>query len=252
MGAMGAHPSPLHGLSLRSYRAAEAAHAHDHHQVVLPLAGGLHLAVGDHEDTVGADRAVIVAAGQTHRFRPAAGNNRFVVLDLRVGDDRAERLVRSRSATAPFFALDAGLGHLVGYLGERGSDRIDPALAHHATALLHDALERRFDATPLPRVVADAMALMERRLAEPLTVAELAAEAGLSPSRLHAAFRAATGQGPAACLADLRLDRAMALLGQGRMGIAEIALACGYAEQSALTRALRRRRGITPGQVRRR
>ncbi|MFV7869548.1 helix-turn-helix transcriptional regulator, partial [Enterococcus faecium] len=89
-------------------------------------------------------------------------------------------------------------------------------------------------------------------LDETLTVADLAAEAGLSPSRLHAAFRAATGQGPAACLADLRLDRAVDLLGQGRLGIAEIALARGYVEQSALTRALRRRRGITPGQLRRR
>ncbi|MGP2478230.1 helix-turn-helix domain-containing protein, partial [Listeria monocytogenes] len=70
----------------------------------------------------------------------------------------------------------------------------------------------------MPAVVADALAVMERRLAEPLTVADLAAEAGLSPSRLHAAFRAATGQGPAACLADLRLDRAVDLLGQGRLG----------------------------------
>ncbi len=249
---MGAHPSPLHDLSLRSYRAAEAAHAHDHHQVVLPLAGRLHLAVGDHEDTVGGDRAVVVAAGALHRFRPGDGANRFVVLDLSLGDDRAERLVRTRSATDPFFPVDAGLGHLLGYLGERGTDRIDPALAHHATALLRDALERRFGTPTLPRVVVDAMAVMEQRLGEPLTVAALAAETGLSVSRLHAAFRATTGQGPAACLADLRLDRAMALLGQGRLGIAEIALACGYAEQSALTRALRRRRGMTPGQVRRR
>ncbi len=249
---MGAHPSsPLHGLTLRSYRAAEAAHAHDHHQFVLPLAGRLHLAVGDHEDAVGGDRAVVVAAGLLHRFRPDDGANRFVVFDLDLGGDRAERLVRRTAATAPFFALDAGLRHLIGYLGERGTDRIEPALAHHATALLRDALERRFDAPPLPAPVNAAMALMERRLADPLTVADLAAAAGMSPSRLHAAFRAATGQGPAACLADLRLDRAMALLEERRLGIAEIALACGYAEQSALTRALRRRRGVTPGQVRR-
>ncbi len=248
---MVAHPSPSHGLALRSYRAAEAAHAHDHHQFVLPLAGRLHLAVGAHEDAVGDDRAVVVAAGQLHRFRPDDGANRFVVLDLDLGGDRAERLVRRSAASAPFFALDAGLRHLIGYLGERGGDRIEPALAHHAAALLRDALERRFDAPALPAPVGAAMALMERRLADPLTVADLAAAAGLSPSRLHAAFRAATGQGPAACLADLRLDRAMALLGERRLGIAEIALACGYAEQSALTRALRRRRGVTPGQVRR-
>jgi len=250
---MGAHPSPLHGLALRSYRAAEAVHAHDHHQFVLPLAGRLHLAVGAHEDAVGDGQAVVVAAGQLHRFRPDDGaNNRFVVLDLDLGDDRAERLVRRTAATAPFFALDAGLRHLIGYLGERGTDRIDAALAYHATALLRDALERRVDAPILPVPVMAAMALMERRLADPLTVADLAAAAKLSPSRLHAAFRAATGQGPAACLADLRLDRAMALLGEGRLGISEIALACGYAEQSALTRALRRRRGVTPGQMRRR
>lgn len=249
---MGAHPNSLHGLTLRSYRAAEAVHAHDHHQFVLPLAGRLHLAVGPHEDAVGDGQAVVVAAGQLHRFRPDDGANRFVVLDLDLGDDRAERLVRRTAATAPFFALDAGLRHLIGYLGERGTDRIDPALAHHATALLRDALDRRVGSPALPGPVVAAMELMEHRMADALTVADLAAAARLSPSRLHAAFRTATGQGPAACLADLRLDRAMALLGEGRLGIAEIALACGYAEQSALTRALRRRRGVTPGQVRRR
>jgi hypothetical protein len=70
-------------------------------------------------------------------------------------------------------------------------------------------------------------------------------------SHLHAEFRRQLGKSPARHLADVRLDAAIARLRGGVEPIAQIALACGYSEQSALSRALRRRLAITPAAIRR-
>jgi transcriptional regulator GlxA family with amidase domain len=128
-------------------------------------------------------------------------------------------------------------------------------LDHHAAALLAAAVRAR--TAPAPRqgpsavLVQAALAHMRAGLARPLRIAALAQALGCSPRTLQLAFRSETGRTPADHLAELRLDQATALLLQGRLPLAEVALACGYSEQSALTRAMRRRRGQTPGALRR-
>ena len=96
-----------------------------------------------------------------------------------------------------------------------------------------------------------ALAVMTSRYAERLTVAELAAAAGLASSQFHALFRRRTGKSPAEMLADLRLDSAGIMLRETALPIAEIALAVGFSDQSALTRCLKRRRATTPLALRR-
>jgi transcriptional regulator GlxA family with amidase domain len=123
---------------------------------------------------------------------------------------------------------------------------MDGLTAHHAAALLLRALERRcgepaVNADPINR----ALILMQERCAE------LAGSVGMAPSRFHELFRARTGTTPARRLTDLRLDRAAALLRSGDLPIAEVALAVGFSDQSALTRCLRQRRGTTPAALRR-
>jgi AraC-like DNA-binding protein len=75
--------------------------------------------------------------------------------------------------------------------------------------------------------------------------------AGLSVSRLHALFRTELDTSPHAWLRDVRLSRARAWLAETTRPIAEIALAAGFSDQSALTRALRDTTGMTPGAYRR-
>ena len=49
---------------------------------------------------------------------------------------------------------------------------------------------------------------------------------------------------------NVRLDHAERLLRASDLSIAEIAVATGFSDQSALTRSLRRRRGTTPARFR--
>lgn len=84
----------------------------------------------------------------------------------------------------------------------------------------------------------------------PLSVAELAAVCGLSPSHFIHGFTQTFGRPPHQYVLSLRLDFAETLLLKGDMKIEEVAHYSGFSSQSHLTSAMRRYRGRTPAQVR--
>jgi AraC-like DNA-binding protein len=84
-------------------------------------------------------------------------------------------------------------------------------------------------------------------LADDVGLDTLAAIAGLSPKHFARAFRQSTGMPPHRWLIERRIDRARALLRTPGLSLAEIALACGFADQSHFTAAFRKIAGATPG-----
>ena len=80
----------------------------------------------------------------------------------------------------------------------------------------------------------------------------MARRIGLSPSRLHALFRSEWGTSPQAWLAERRIRRVQTWLAASDAPIAELAQRAGYADQSALTRAMQRLTGLTPAAYRKR
>ncbi len=100
-----------------------------------------------------------------------------------------------------------------------------------------------------PRAVGLARAYLEAHVADNVTLGELARIAGLSPYRLARAFSACLGMPPHAYHLHLRVRRAQRLLRAGRP-VASVALDCGFADQSHLTRAFKRQIGLTPGRFR--
>ncbi len=93
-------------------------------------------------------------------------------------------------------------------------------------------------------------AFMNEHAHQDVALDELAALAGLSAKHFARAFRQSTGVPPHRWLIEKRIDRAKALLTGGDLGLAEIALACGFADQSHFTAAFRRGTGVTPGAFR--
>jgi len=79
----------------------------------------------------------------------------------------------------------------------------------------------------------------------------MAQAAGMSVSRLHDRFRTMMDTTPHAFLDAARLRLAGDLLATGTLPLAEIALAAGYGDQSALSRAMRRALDTTPAAYRR-
>lgn len=83
-----------------------------------------------------------------------------------------------------------------------------------------------------------------------LSVANVAAACGLSRSYFIKAFKRTTGRTPHRWLMEYRIDKAKNLL-RGERLIAEIALECGFADQSHFTRVFTTMAGMPPGAWRR-
>ena len=84
------------------------------------------------------------------------------------------------------------------------------------------------------------------------STAELAAETGHHPVYVARVFREHYGVGPGEYARLVRAERARLLLAASDLPLARVALLTGYADQSHLSRSLRRLLGCTPAQVRRR
>lgn len=98
-----------------------------------------------------------------------------------------------------------------------------------------------------PRSLAPVLEMMRQDLAEPWTLADLAAAAGVSRFVLSRRFRQHFGLGLHDWLMDARLRQARRWLAAG-MPAAEVAVACGFTDQSHLARRFKKGFGVTPGQ----
>jgi AraC family transcriptional regulator len=100
--------------------------------------------------------------------------------------------------------------------------------------------------------LADVLAYIETHLFEPMTLADLAAIAELSPYHFCRLFTARLGNSVMDHVRARRLEAAyMRLSGSSPPELIDLAFDCGFESQEAFTRAFRRRYGIAPGQFKR-
>jgi AraC family transcriptional regulator len=88
--------------------------------------------------------------------------------------------------------------------------------------------------------------------ADQISLKDVAQECGLSRGYFTEAFRVTTGLTPHQWLQQYRIDKAKAMLLESSTPIADIAIACGFADQSHLTRIFSRFVGSSPAAWRRR
>jgi AraC family transcriptional regulator len=83
-------------------------------------------------------------------------------------------------------------------------------------------------------------------LHEEIGLHDLAATSGWSVRHFTRVFRQATSETPHRWLMARRVERAKHLLGKRNLSLAEIALTCGFADQSHFTTCFRQVTGATP------
>lgn len=83
-------------------------------------------------------------------------------------------------------------------------------------------------------------------LADSVSLADLAREAGLSPFHFARQFRRTTGLPPHEYVTRCRVERARELLVRPGLGIADVAVQVGFCDQSHLARHYKRIFGLTP------
>ncbi len=161
------------------------------------------------------------------------------------------------------FFEDDPLESLVGHYVQRAFDHADPptSLEMEGRALL--LLDRLLHlhgtnaiAPPArgglsPRELRRVTDYVQEHLADDPALGTLAQLVGLSPKYFSRVFKRSTGSGPHQWLMKQRVARARDLLATSDLSLAQIALSCGFADQSHLTVTFRRTTGTTPGRFRR-
>jgi PAS domain S-box-containing protein len=87
--------------------------------------------------------------------------------------------------------------------------------------------------------------------AQPLRIADLAAKAGLSISRMERLMQSVLGVSPRQLLTRQRVEAAAALLRGSENALGDIALECGFCDQPTFCRQFKGLTGLSPGAYRR-
>lgn len=93
--------------------------------------------------------------------------------------------------------------------------------------------------------------LMTAGLYQDVPLSRLASECGLSVRHFTRVFRQSTGVSPHRWLLKYRVDRARDMLANKALSLSQVALLCGFADQSHFTRVFAAATGASPGAWRR-
>ena len=108
----------------------------------------------------------------------------------------------------------------------------------------------RYRGGSIPRWLTQAQELLTDRCTEPLSIGSVAENVGVHPAHLARSFSRFFGRSPGEHLRRSRVARAACLLLETDLPLVEIALSCGFADQSHFTNVFRRYRGLPPAAFR--
>jgi AraC-like DNA-binding protein len=127
------------------------------------------------------------------------------------------------------------------------------------TYVLRELLRRQADSATCSwghamadQPVRQAIALMHADCARAWTLESLARQAGLSRTGLAERFREAMGDTPLSYLRTVRMQKAMALLGETGRNLEQVAREVGYTDAFSFSKVFKREVGISPREFRRR
>ena len=268
------YPAPLPGVRLIGYRrfphaCPGALHPHRHpgaYELCLITEGTLRWQIGSRSWTLRAGDLFLTLPGEVHGGErgvmdrsglywvsfAAEGGEPLLGLSGAQRRNLATRLRACRTRVAPAPALIRPLfARVLAALAVGGT--AEERVARAALILLLDESAGALAATALTARPSPPVAAAMTRLSadHPPTLAALAAEVGLCPSRLRERFRTEIGISLRDYRDRERMARAGRLLRTSRASITDIALSCGFASSQAFATAFRRQTGFAPGAWRR-
>jgi len=123
--------------------------------------------------------------------------------------------------------------------------------AHHAGGVADRAEPRRSPGTFSAPTRARVYRYIEDHLARDIGLDDLAELVDFSPQHFQRVFKKTFGTSPYQFVLGLRIERAKALIRHGKLSIAEVALACGFSDQSHFSTSFSARVGLSPSRFRR-
>ena len=237
-----------------------APHAHDRYLIALIMDGALEITDPGRSAVAVAGQVILYDCDRLHWGRSAARDG-WSILSIYVPPDclvqAAREMGASGGGTISFRDIATDDRHLARRIMSlwAASDLVHGILASESmlSKILADVLTRHADSyLRRPAVGRESRAtrlareFIDGNYAGNVSLRELSALSGIGRYWLIKAFKAAYGIPPYAYLMNVRVRHAVRLLRDG-MEIAEAAAACGFADQSHLSRTFKRSTGITPG-----
>lgn len=158
-----------------------------------------------------------------------------------VGRSAAAKLAELFKSTVSVHGRKKGTG-LFSEMGVVGGDLLAPTEVYRG-----GSVERVGEGHV---VVSRALALAGERMEDGLRVGEVARLLGVSRRKLEMAFRDCGKGAPHGEFEALRMERAVRLLEETRLGVGEIGRRCGYSSVHAFSAAFKRARGESPRRIR--
>jgi AraC-like DNA-binding protein len=222
--------------------------AHDHERPFLCslIAGRYEERIAGRRRTHAPMAVLLHGAGARHADALTAGGRLFGITLGRAWDDRLAELPRFDGVLAVSEPRTAGLlGRLrqESRSGLRCADLAVEGLLLEVLSLLARTPESSAGA------VRRAEEALRAHLTQPLRLGQLASLAGSEPGALARGFRRIHGVGPMGYLQRLRVLEAERLIALD-VPLVDVAAACGFADQSHLTRVFKRITGSTPARWR--
>lgn len=253
----------LECLKARFFRHVYAPHVHDTFAIGVILAGAEVFRYRGQRHIAPAGSLVAVNPDELHDGQPSEDGYAYrmlypsVALIQAIADELGDRpagfpafpqpVVQDAEVAARLSAAHAlmeGRGDSLA-VDEAFTAALSLMVGRHAGS---DVSGRRVgrEAVPIRR----ARRLLDDRFMQDLTLTELAEAAGFSRFHFLRAFRREVGVTPHAYLTGRRIAAAKRLL-DGDQALSEVALACGFYDQSHFSRSFKGCTGVTPGQYRR-
>ena len=216
-------------------------HAHPRACIAVVLAGAVRKRFAASEGVAADGTLVTMPAEEPHEDEFGRDGARIVVVET---DDEVGAVKAFRDWTATYLAL-----RIADELAD--PDPLTPLAVEGLALELAVVSQRGPVPVPAARWLESVRELLDERFREPPSATEIATEVGVHPSHLARAFRAHYGDSLGGYARRLRLDWAAERLARTDEPLASLALEAGFVDQSHLTRAFKRRFGLTPARYRR-
>jgi AraC family transcriptional regulator len=228
-----------------------ASHAHAHDQLCVVLEGHYEENCDARAYALRAGSVLWRRAGKVHANVIGAGDVEVILVDIE--PERSQNLCSYLVSPAAYFAPGAFDDLRREFLTElHRSDQASGAAIEGLVCLLAARTGRRcrLPNSAMPTWLSKALGLIRSKYTCKISLAEVAAAAGVHPVTVAVAFRRHLGKSVGDYVVDLRIAHARQELQNTHRPIAEIAQEAGFYDQSHMGRVFRRRFGISPGALR--
>jgi AraC-like DNA-binding protein len=229
-------------LSLRSYSRQAERHAHDFHQLMLPLQGVINIEVADFNGKVAPGEGIVIQQGEMHTFT-ALEQAIFIVADLTVLPEPLQQARRH-------FVINSALQHFLSFVQQQLLHSADAQITETMLALFCQLLHQQLYLQPSDKRIQAVQSFILDNLHQTMAVSYLAQIACLSPTQFKKLFSAQTGMAPASFITHQRMEKARALLINTDAPVQYVAEQVGYTDVTAFSRRFSQYFGLSPRQIR--